>query len=198
MNMRSICLSSCVAIIAASVAFVGAAPQAARTALNVKLGLWEMTTSVQMSGMPAPEPSGKMTPEEKARLDAAMKGAAAAAATPHTTRTCLTREKLDKSLFQDSQQSCKQTMITNTATVNAFKFECTGQPPSTGEFHFAHPGERQGYRHLHDDGLDEDDVQDDDDRQVDWRVVRRREVGAGSYSVFLMAYRSAPRKCSET
>jgi hypothetical protein len=136
MNMRSICLSSCVAIIAASVAFVGAAPQAARTALNVKLGLWEMTTSVQMSGMPAPEPSGKMTPEEKARLDAAMKGAAAAAATPHTTRTCLTREKLDKSLFQDSQQSCKQTMITNTATVNAFKFECTGQPPSTGEFHF--------------------------------------------------------------
>lgn len=137
MKIRSILLSCSLPLVTLSVALAAVQQSGSKTALNVKLGLWEMTTSVQMSGMPAPEPSGKMTPEERARLDAATKGAAAAAATPHTTRTCLTREKLDKSIFQDNkQQSCKQTMITNTATVNAFTFECTGQPPSSGEFRF--------------------------------------------------------------
>src|SRR5262245_57582407 len=141
MKIRAILMSSSFVLIALLLAFATAAAQAGKPlALNVKLGLWEMTTSTQMSGMPPiGRPSDKMTPEQKAQLDTAMKAAAEEAAKPQTLRTCLTKDKLEKSLFQDGSQSCKQTVVTNTATVVEVKIECadrTGQPATSGDFRF--------------------------------------------------------------
>jgi Spy/CpxP family protein refolding chaperone len=60
--------------------------------LNVKLGLWETTFVAQTSGMP-PIDTSNLTPEQRARIEAAMEMAKNRAATPHTVRTCLTSRR---------------------------------------------------------------------------------------------------------
>ncbi|MGE5243046.1 MAG: DUF3617 domain-containing protein [Betaproteobacteria bacterium] len=116
--------------------FVAAAVASAQapTALRVKLGLWEMTTTAQMSGA-LPFDTSKMTPEQRAKVEAAMKGMMQNAMAPHTIKSCLTQEKLDKTLFEDNKE-CTPTMVTNTATAYSFKVVCTGKHPSTGEWQF--------------------------------------------------------------
>lgn len=121
-----------------SVALVATAPAVFAETLNVKLGLWETTTVAQTSGMP-PIDTSHMTPEQRARMEAAMEAVKNRAATPHTIRSCLTKEKLDKALFQDKDNdaSCKHTVITRSATVYAFKFECSRENNnSSGEWRF--------------------------------------------------------------
>src|SRR5262245_49843809 len=61
--------------------------------LNVKIGLWEVTHTMSMSGMP-PIPAellAKMTPEQKAQLEERMK--ARSAEPPHSTteKQCVTK-----------------------------------------------------------------------------------------------------------
>ena len=105
-----------------------------RVPLNVKLGLWEITAVTQMSGTP-PMDTSTMTPEQRTRMAAAMEAVKQRAATPHTYRTCLTKEKLDKELFEN-KESCKSTVLESSSKVYAVKFECGGAHPSTGEWHF--------------------------------------------------------------
>lgn len=121
-----------------SVAVVAAAPVVFAQTLNVKLGLWETTMVAQTSGVP-PLDMSNMTPEQRARMEAAMEAAKKRAATPHTFRTCLTKEKLDKAPFQDKDNdaSCKHTVITRSTTVYAVKFECSRENNnSSGEWRF--------------------------------------------------------------
>ncbi len=106
--------------------------------LNVKLGLWEATIVVQSSGAP-PIDTSKMTPEQRARMEAALEASRKRAATPHTTRTCLTKEKLEQMPFQDRKdQSCKHTVTASTTSMYAVKFACTGEQgaATSGEWHF--------------------------------------------------------------
>jgi len=119
------------------VALVATAPAVFAETLNVKLGLWETTMVAQTSGMP-PIDMSHMTPEQRARMEAAMEAAKTRAATPHTIRSCLTKEKLDKALFhEDNEASCKHTVITRSATVYAVKFECRRENNnSSGEWRF--------------------------------------------------------------
>jgi hypothetical protein len=106
--------------------------------LNVKAGLWEMTTVGQTSGAP-PVDTSKMTPEQAARMEAMMKASAARGGTPRTFKECITKEKLAKDPFQDpeSAHNCKRTDITRTSTVMAFNEECvTETGKTTAEAHF--------------------------------------------------------------
>lgn len=103
--------------------------------LNVKVGLWEMTTEVQMTTPPNIDTAG-MTPEQKTRMEAAMKMMQQNAAKPHTTRTCLTKEKLEQGFMEERGESCKHTVLESTTTSYGVKFECGGQRPSSGEWHF--------------------------------------------------------------
>ena len=100
---------------------------------DAKPGLWEVTSTGKMSGMPIIDMS-KMPPEARQRLEEAMKKQQ----TPQTrtTRSCMTREKLEKDMFLDSQQSsCKRTLVTNTRTVAEAKLECTNEKyPTVGTF----------------------------------------------------------------
>lgn len=108
-------------VVAAGV--VGAvAARADSAALNVKPGLWEMT--VQLSGLPL-IPQDKlagMPPEQRAKV-AAMLGAVTQ---PHTTKTCLTKEKLARGPLElnESNKSCKRTVVANSATTLDLKLEC--------------------------------------------------------------------------
>ncbi len=85
--------------------------------LNVKLGTWETTFTTAISGAP-PVPQemlDKMTPEQRARFDAAMSKMASGAPRTHTSKTCLTKERLEKDPFSD-RQSCTEKVLTSTSS----------------------------------------------------------------------------------
>ena len=120
-----------------SVAFAGAL--CAQTAnLDVKLGLWEMTSVQKMAGMPAIDTSN-MPPEARARVEAALK-ARGGVPTTHTSKNCVTKEKMDKStLFNPDQakESCKRTIVSNTRNTLDVKLECPNEKyATTGTMHF--------------------------------------------------------------
>lgn len=103
------------------------------TPLNVKVGLWEMTMTHSMTGMPAtanipPETLAKMPPEQRARIEAMMKG------TPSTDvrKECVTQEKLDKnSAFSDNRGSCTRTVVNSTSRKLEVKFHCEEKQSSS-------------------------------------------------------------------
>lgn len=121
---------------------LGSAAASAQT-LNVKVGLWEVTTTGQTSGAP-PIDTSNMTPERRAQAEAMMKSMMGNAAKPHTVKTCITREKLEKDPFQEreEEQSCKRSYLTRTTSVMAFKEECTnpaGKTTAEGRFEAVNP-----------------------------------------------------------
>jgi hypothetical protein len=126
------------AVFALALALACARPAAAQK-LDVKMGLWEATTVVQMSGAP-PVDASKMTPEERAQMEAAVAGATKMAAKPHVFKQCLTKEKMAKGgLFQqDKQDDCTHTVLTDTATELGVRFACKAGDGETtaGEWHF--------------------------------------------------------------
>jgi hypothetical protein len=93
------------------------------TPLNVKTGLWE--TSMTMTGLPAmpaiPDSAlAQMTPEQRARVQAMMGGK------PITAKTCITKEKLEKSTgFEKLPKSCTYTIVSSTSSKIEMKMECS-------------------------------------------------------------------------
>lgn len=125
-------------VVALTFASSAAFPQVlkGRVPMNVKLGLWEMTTVVQMSGAPSIDTSG-MTAAQRAQMEAAMKSMQQNLAKPHVIHSCLTKEKLEKGFFEDrKEQSCKETILETSSTSYGVKFECPGPHPTSGEIHF--------------------------------------------------------------
>jgi hypothetical protein len=101
--------------------------------LDVKPGLWEVTTTTAMSGMPPMDYSG-MPPEQRARIEAAMQASQAMSQGVKVRKSCLTREKLAREPFQEKDnESCTHTVISSTRTMWQAKLKCT-EPKSTGEF----------------------------------------------------------------
>ena len=93
------------------------------TPLNVKLGLWQ--TTVTMSGLPAMPaiPDGvlaQMPADQRAKIEAVMKGQ------PMTTKSCMTKDKLEKSEgFRSAPKSCAYTVISSTGSKLEMKLSCT-------------------------------------------------------------------------
>ncbi len=96
------------------------------TPLNVKEGLWEMTVTHTMTGMPAtpnipPDALAKMPPEQRARIEAMMKGG------PGTDvrKECITKEKLAKhSAFGNNRGDCTRTVVNSTGSRLEVKVHC--------------------------------------------------------------------------
>jgi len=106
--------------------------------INVKMGLWEVTSTTNITGnVPMPDTS-QMTPQQAAAVQAAM----GAAMGPHTTtiKECLTKEKFEQGMLTD-QKNCKTTITTNTATVLEVQMACQQSQGSTmsGLMHFEAP-----------------------------------------------------------
>jgi len=96
--------------------------------LDVKLGLWETTTVSQVSGMPPipPEMMARMTPEQKAKMEAMMKQRQAEGPQTHTTKKCVTKEDLGKGgWFDKEDQDCTKTVLTSNSHKLDVKLECT-------------------------------------------------------------------------
>jgi hypothetical protein len=104
--------------------------------LDVQMGLWELSSTVNLGGEMPMIDTSKMTPEQKAQMDAAMKSMMGAHT--NTQKTCVTREKFNKSAFMMDDQpgtTCKQTVSTNTRSVLDAKVVCTGERAMTMQMH---------------------------------------------------------------
>ena len=103
------------------------------TPLNVKEGLWEMTVTHSMSGMPAmpdipPDVLAKMPPEQRACMEAMMKGG------PSTDvrKECITKEKIEKnSAFSNNRGDCTRTVVNSTGSKLEVKIHCEEKQAST-------------------------------------------------------------------
>jgi len=93
--------------------------------LNVKPGLWETTSTVTRSGeMPIPaEFLARMTPEQRANLEARMKANAAQNTKTHTYKTCETKEKLQRTPFADAKE-CSFTIVSSTSSKAELRMSC--------------------------------------------------------------------------
>ncbi len=105
--------------------------------LNVKEGLWEVTVTRSMTGMPAtptipPETLAKMSPEQRARVEAMMKGGAST----DVRKECVTKEKLEKhTAFSNNRGDCTRTVVSSTGRKMEVKFHCEEkQSSSDGTF----------------------------------------------------------------
>src|SRR5713226_7911176 len=73
--------------------------------LNVKVGLWQITSTTAISGhLPGvpPETLARMTPEQRARYEAAMQKATQGQTT--TRKHCVTQKDLDKDPFGEEKK----------------------------------------------------------------------------------------------
>lgn len=101
-------------------------------ALNVKTGAWEMTTTTLITGMPVPaEALAKMTPEQRARMEA-MLAARAGKPSTHVSKSCVTKEDLDQdSMIKSDNVDCKKDIISRSTTKIVVTETCNAPHAST-------------------------------------------------------------------
>jgi hypothetical protein len=100
------------------------------TPLNIRLGLWEITTTMQRTGLMGlpPDMLAKMTPEQRARYEERLKAQGANANRTTTRKNCVTKEKMEKnSMFDDNRPECKRTVVTSTGSRMEVRAECDKQ-----------------------------------------------------------------------
>jgi hypothetical protein len=113
----------------------GAAPHAlAADKLDVKPGLWEITSAHHISGVP-PMPKewlDKVTPEQRAEMETAFKKEAAKGPQTDTERECITKEEAAQPFNVADAKDCKQTIVRTTRNTQEVRLTCTGQFKGTG------------------------------------------------------------------
>ena len=99
---------------------------------DVKLGLWETTSTNEMSGMAMPsmpqippEALARMPPEQRARLEAMMKGRGGSP-NSMTIKSCITKDTLARAnAFGPTDKSCTMKIVSSSATKQVMHMECT-------------------------------------------------------------------------
>ena len=67
----------------------------------------------------------KMTPEQRARMEQAMKARVGKGATARTNKSCVTKEQLDKPFNPaGDRQSCKMTVLTSSRAKQEIQMDC--------------------------------------------------------------------------
>jgi hypothetical protein len=109
--------------------------------LDIKPGLWDLTTTVQMSGAPTGMPAmpnlDKLPPEQRARIEAAMKGMSG---TPQKTQSCVTKEGIDKAIADANSRKnnvCTSKVVSASSSKVEIHMECTPEKSdakTTGDF----------------------------------------------------------------
>ena len=111
--------------------------------IDVKPGLWENTTTSQISGltMPAgsmpqltPEQLAQMPPAARARLEGMMKGGAGAPQT-NTTKACITADQLSHPLLESmGDKSCSYKLTGSSSSTQNIHVECNrGNSKTAGD-----------------------------------------------------------------
>jgi hypothetical protein len=116
---------------------------------NIKPGLWEVSNSPQVSGqLPIPEEElAKLTPEQRARMEAALKSYAANSAKPHVYKECMTPEKIAHGFDIDRKgddSSCTRKVVSSSANELTLHDECNRpQQTTVSDVHFEVKGGTQ-------------------------------------------------------
>jgi len=113
----------------ALVLFSGSALWAADTItpLDVKLGQWESTMTMEMGGqLPIPqEMLDRLTPEQRAKMEERLKASGAKGPRTTTHKSCMKKEDLDKAMsFGADQKSCTRTIISSSRSKEEIHLEC--------------------------------------------------------------------------
>jgi hypothetical protein len=95
--------------------------------MDVKLGLWEVTSSIKTSGqIPIPpDELAKLTPAQRAMAEKAMRAQSPEKNRTITRKECLTKEKLQEGAFGEERPSCKRTIETSTSSRLDLRLDCT-------------------------------------------------------------------------
>ena len=119
----------------AALACLAAAPK-----LDVRTGLWEVTSVGETSGMPPipAEALARMTPQQRTQFEVQMKAAMEASNKPDVRKVCVTDRTLERGMDLNDRQraTCKRSVLASMASVMDVRMECTGSEKSTGTFHF--------------------------------------------------------------
>jgi hypothetical protein len=109
---------------------------AAPERLNIKLGLWEMTSIMRFSGVPPlpKEVLDKMTPQQRAKMIADLKAASQEEPEPETSSECITQEDLDKPFQSANADECTSTIVRTTRTTQEIRMVCNGKTKGSGTF----------------------------------------------------------------
>ena len=109
--------------------------------LNVKLGLWEITSITRFSGMPPlpKELMDKMTPQQRAEMAAKIKAASEEEPEPEVSSECITQEDLDKPFASANSEECTQTVVRTTRNTQEMRLVCTGKTKGSGTFRVTTP-----------------------------------------------------------
>lgn len=109
--------------------------------LNVKPGLWEITTVTRTSGMlPLPkELLSKLTPQQRAEMAAEAKADAAGAPSKDTDRECITQKDLEQPFHSANMEHCKQSIVSTTRTAQEARIVCSGEYKGSGVFRISTP-----------------------------------------------------------
>lgn len=121
-------------LVAAAVATALPAWAAAET-LNVKTGLWEITSVTETRGMP-PLPKellNSLTPEQRAKMEAEIR-AGQKNADKDTDRECVTQKDLEQPFQSANTKECKQTIVKSSRTAQEVQIVCSGGIPGSGVF----------------------------------------------------------------
>jgi len=97
---------------------------------DVKLGLWEVRMIPNVSGsIPIPdEQLAGLSPEQRARLEAAMQNGLASAAKPRLYKECMTKDKLSQGFATEQPSaptSCQKKVISSSAHELHIHTDCT-------------------------------------------------------------------------
>lgn len=118
-----------------------AAGAAGADKLNVKLGLWEITSLTRMSGTPPlpKEVLDKMTPQQRAEMTARIKEAQEEEPEPEISSECITPDDLEKPFASENTDNCTQTIVRTTRNTQEIRLACTGKTRGSGLFRVTTP-----------------------------------------------------------
>lgn len=133
--MKTLKITAIAALLLAALSAAGAEK------LNVKLGLWEMTSISRFSGMPPlpKEVTDKMTPQQRAEMAAKIKAASEEEPEPEVSSECITQEDLDKPFASSNTEECTQTVVRTTKNTQEIRLVCTGKTKGSGVFRVTTP-----------------------------------------------------------
>lgn len=98
--------------------------------LDVKLGLWETTSTTNVGGqLPvSPDQMANLTPEQRAKIEQAIKGMSGK---PIISKSCLTKEKLDKGLAFNERKECTHKLLNSSSRNLEVQMTCTEKEGQT-------------------------------------------------------------------
>jgi hypothetical protein len=101
------------------------------TPLNVKTGLWELTSTMSVKGAPgfSEDELKELSPEMRARLEQMWKANQGSKTT--TRKTCVTAEQLKKDPFVEESPDCTLTVVTSSSSEINVRKQCLSQGKRT-------------------------------------------------------------------